>query len=184
MSTRARHAIGRPGRAFTLVEAVAAMCVIAAVAMLGSTVVHSAMRSYRSGYGSLQLHQELSLTLERIVRELRRVEMIGVAPGRPDITSVTADSIEFGAGSSFRWQSGAIRFVDSGAPAVLLGQSITAFSVRCYDQSNAALAATLSGTACEPVRRIEVQITAQRDGESATLRTRVFLRSTMAGGVP
>jgi len=63
---------------------------------------------------------------------------------------------------------------------VLIGD-VTAFTVQTYNESNTALSATLSGAACDPIRRIMVTITTQRAGVTQTLRTKLFVRSTMEG---
>ena len=45
----------------------------------------------------------------------------------------------------------------------------------------AALAATLSGASCEAIRRVVVTATMTRYGSTATMRTGIYLRSTMTG---
>ena len=59
---------------------------------------------------------------------------------------------------------------------------VSAFSVQTYDEDNAALGATLTGAACDPIRRIELDLTLQRSGVTTSLRTKLFVRSTMRGG--
>ena len=71
--------------------------------------------------------------------------------------------------------------VDGGAAAVLLAD-VTAFSVQTYDEDDAALADSLSGVACDPIRRVALDVTLQRHSVSETLRTKLFIRSTMSGG--
>ena len=175
--------VGRRG--FTLVEAMAAMSVLVAVGSVSSTIVISAVNGGRTSYTSCQLNEEISSAMERVVHELRRVGLSASAgTTAPNITAATANSISFGASSSFALSGSTLNFVDSGAAAVALLTNVAAFTVECYDESNSALAASLSGTACYPIRRVQVSITCTRDGVSETLRTRVFVRGAMSGGVP
>jgi hypothetical protein len=146
-------------------------------------VVYTALATHRSAYTTLQLHEELSTTMERIVRELRKIPLsVSAGTKAPDIASVTASSITYSTSSSFALSGSSINFVDAGATAVTLLSGVTSFSIQCYNESNAALAATLSGAACYPIRRIQVQISCQRDGVTETVRTRLFIRETMSGG--
>jgi len=186
MSTRP-HNPGRRRRGFTLIEAIAAITIISTLGSVTSALIYTAISSYRSSYTVVQLHEEISTALDRVSRRLRDVELNASAPTgtiAPNISNVTASSISFSGTSSFTLSAGSISFVDAGASAVTLLSNVTSFSIKCYDESNAALGATLSAAGCYPVRRIQVQITCQRDGVSETVRTRVFVRSTMQGGAP
>jgi prepilin-type N-terminal cleavage/methylation domain-containing protein len=181
------HNPGSRRRGFTLVEAIAAMTIISALGSVTSALIYTAISSYRSSYTVAQLHEEISTALDRVSRRLRDVELNAAAPAgtiAPNISNVSASSISFSGSSSLTLSSGSISFVDAGAPAVTLLSNVSSFSVQCYDESNAAMGATLSAAACYPIRRIAVQITCQRDGVTETVRTRVFVRSTMQGGSP
>jgi hypothetical protein len=179
------HSTRGSRRGFTLVEAVAAMSVLVAVGSVSSTIVYSAVNGGRAAYASCQLNEEISSAMERIVHELRRVGLNSSAGSTaPNITAVTAGSIGFGTSSSFGLSGTTLNFVDSGASAVALLTGVSAFSVSCYDESNAALGASLSGSTCYPIRRVQISITCTRDGVSETLTTRVFVRGAMSGGVP
>ena len=121
------------------------------------------------------------------MRELRKIELDAAASGiAPNIDTVTATSIAWTDTDSDSYSlslSGAdlMLAVDGGAAAVLLADA-TAFSVATYDEDNAALAASLAGVACDPIRRVALDVTLQRHGVSESLRTKVFIRSTMSGG--
>jgi type II secretory pathway pseudopilin PulG len=182
---RQRHTPAR-ARGFTLVEAIAAMSVIVALSSVGSAVVYSGIRSCRGAYASAQLHEEVSTAMERVVRELRCIAPNTSAPvvGAAQISSVTGTSISFGSGSSVTLSGGALVFSDSGAAAVTLLRDVTSFSLRCYDESNAALPSSLSGSGCYPIRRIEVTLGSGREGSTETVRTRVFIRGSMEGDAP
>ena len=74
------------------------------------------------------------------------------------------------------------KLTTSGPPLGDLLEDVSSFSIQAYDEDNAALAATLTGAACDPIRRIELDLTLQRTGVSTSLRTKLFVRSTMSGG--
>ena len=71
---------------------------------------------------------------------------------------------------------------NAGAAAQVLLQDVASFSVQAFDESNNALPATLSGSGCDAIRRLQITITLQRHGVSHTLRTKLFLRALMEGG--
>lgn len=169
-------------RAFTLVEMIATMAVLGAVGSVAGTLVYSATRSYTDAARSAQLQTELSGAMERIVRELR---WIGIDPDQapivPLINSVSATSITWQTNYSLALVSGELRYTAAGGTHEVLLRDVASLTISTFNDSNTALAATLSGTGCDPIRRIQVQITMTRGGVSQTLRTRVYLRSLMEG---
>jgi type II secretory pathway pseudopilin PulG len=177
----------RARRAFTLVEAIAAMTIISALGSVTSALIYTGVRSYSGAYTTAQLHEEISTALDRISRRLRDVELnASVAAGTiaPNISAVTPSSISFSGNSSFALSGSTITFVDSGAPAVTLLSNVTAFAIRCHDESNATVPTASSGAGCYPIRRIHVAITCQRNGITEMVRTYVFVRSAVQGGAP
>ena len=70
---------------------------------------------------------------------------------------------------------------EAGGTARPVLNDVTAFTVTCYNESNAALAASLSGAATQPIRRIQIQVTVSRQGVTESLRARAFVRSLMTG---
>ena len=131
---------------------------------------------------SAQLHSELSVTMDRIVRELRKIPRDDAAAGTaPDIASVTATSITWDTDYSLSLSSTNLMYTENGGTAAVLQNNVTAFTVQTYDESNSALAASLSGNNCDPIRRIQLTLTMQRHGVTESLRTKMFLRETMVG---
>jgi prepilin-type N-terminal cleavage/methylation domain-containing protein len=166
---------------FTLIEAIATMTILAALGSVASMLVMTSVDGFTRAATSAQLHSEMSVALDRIDRELRNITVDSSAPGiAPDISAITASSITWHTDYSLSLSGGNIMFVENGGTARVLLSDVTTFSVQAYDESNAALAASLSGSACEPVRRLRITITLQRSGVTQTLRTRIFLRCTMA----
>lgn len=161
-------------RAFTLIEAIATMAVLAVVSSVLSGVVWAAVRSFDEGAESARLHSDASIAMERMTRDLRAIPL--AASGTPDISSLAESSIAWDSATrSLSLDGGELVLTVDGAPAVLLSD-VSAFQVRAFDASNAPLATTLSGAATEPVRRLSLELATARGRASATVRTKVFLR--------
>ncbi|MHC4415053.1 MAG: prepilin-type N-terminal cleavage/methylation domain-containing protein [Planctomycetota bacterium] len=173
-------------RAFTLIESMATVVVLAVLASITSFLIVNSVDGYTEAATTAQLHAEASIALDRAMREIRKIELkdTGVAP---NITSINA------AGDSIQWtdvdtDSYALSLVGTNleltvknvGPAVLLSD-VTAFSVQAYNESNAVMVNPLSGGGCDNIRRIALDVTLARSGVSQSLRTKVFIRSTMSG---
>jgi prepilin-type N-terminal cleavage/methylation domain-containing protein len=171
----------RTARGFTLVEAICALTVLSVMGSVSSGLVFTAIRSCRDAAASSQLHEEASVAMEVMMRELRGVDLTG--SGAPDISAVTPASISYGT-SAFSASGGNLTWVDAGAAGVTLVSGVSAFEVRCYDGTNTELDGTLSGAGCAAIRRVSVSLTVTRDGVSETVRSRVFLRCFMEGVAP
>lgn len=169
-------------RAFTLVELIATMAILAALGSVISVIVSTSVNGYTRASTNAQLHSELSIALDRIDQMLRFIPPS--AAGDPDISSVTATSITWSTNWALTLSGTQLLLSEAGGPSSILLKDVSAFSVTAYDQSNTALAASLSGGACDSIRRIRVSITLTRSGVSETLRTKVFIRSMMSGVSP
>jgi type II secretory pathway pseudopilin PulG len=169
-------------RAFTLIEAIATITILAALGSVATSMILSATTSWRDAAVTGQLHDELSTAMERLAKELRAIPTDTTAPGpAPLIASLTPTAIAYGAASAVALAGSNLELIDSGAPPVTLLGDVAGFSVTAFGDDGAALSATLAGTDCQQIRRIGVQITLHRQGVTHTLRTRIFLRSTMTG---
>ena len=170
-------------RGFTLIEAIATIVVLAIIGSIASLLILNAVDGYTDAATTAQLHIEASTTMDRIVRELRKIPLDSGAAGvAPDINDITTDSITWGANGEISLSGSKLQITTTGPPLRDILDGVTAFSVQTYDEDNAALAATLTGAACDPIRRIELDLTLQRNDQSASLRTKLFVRSTMSGG--
>ncbi len=167
------------------------MWIVAAVlAILGSLtsfLILDAVDGYTAASTSAQLHTELSIALDRAAREIRMIEIDSFADGiAPNVTDVTPTTIIWTDSDvdSYLLQlsdSDLVLQVDSGPAAVLLA-NVTAFSVTTYDEDDSQLAASLTGDSCDAIRRVALEVTVERGGVSESLRTRMFIRSTMPLG--
>jgi type II secretory pathway pseudopilin PulG len=176
------HRTPRECRAFTLVEAVASIAVLAVIGSVSSSLILNSVDGYADAAASAQLHSEASAALERIERELRSIELDAAAAGiAPNIDSVTASSIAWHGDSSLSLSGTNLMLAADGGAAAVLASDVAAFTIQTFDESNNALAASLAGTACDPIRRIRIELTLSRHGVSEFLRTRFHLRATIEG---
>ncbi len=175
----------RTARAFTLVESIAAMVVVGFVATIGAQLTLRASRDYVEAARGAELHATLSNAIDRLDRDLREIRLDpDAADIGPDIDSLTASSITWdtaGGTCSVSLSGTQLRLAEDGDSAVALLDDVSAFTVAAYNDAGSALTLPLSGNACDAIRRIQITITVTRDGRSDTLRTRVFLRATLAG---
>ena len=172
----------RPSRrAFTIVEAITVMSILAVIGSVVSSIVYTASRSYADGAFTAQLQGELSAAMARAARELRYIPIDATSSAMvPKIDTVTASSINWNSNSSLSLNSGRLELVLNGAAPEVLLQNVTSLSISAFDESNTALGASLSGAQCYTIRRIQIQFTASRDGVTQTLRSRVFIRGLMS----
>lgn len=169
-------------RAFTLIEMVATMVILGAIGTIASNIMFTCSDGYIQAATSAQMHTEASIGMDRMVRELRKIELDDGASGiAPNIDSLTPTSLAWHGTSSLTLLGSNLMFVDDGAdPAVLLSD-VSSLFIQAFDEGNASMSATLSGSACDDIRRLSISLSLQRAGVTETLRTKVFLRATMAG---
>jgi prepilin-type N-terminal cleavage/methylation domain-containing protein len=166
---------------FTLIELIATIVVIGTVGSVASLMVSSSVNGYVGASVQAQLHAELSVTLDRIDRELKRIPSEGSGAISPDIVSITPTLIQWTGNYRFHLSLGKLYYTDGGGTARILQEDVTAFNVQAFDQNNAAMSGTLNDAACDAVRRVQITVTVQRSGVTETLRSKFFLRCTMEG---
>src|SRR5262249_7643348 len=149
---------------------------------ISSMVIYTAIAGYRDAAMRAQLHSEVSGAFDRLTRALwsmgRNTAAAGVAA---NLSSATATSLAWDNNWSLTLSGTQLMLVEHGGASTSILNNAPSFAVQCYDESNAALPATLSGWAPEAVRRIQLTATVNRDGQTDTLRTRVFIRCCMSG---
>ena len=169
-------------RAFTLVETIAALVVIGTIGSVSSGLIYSAVDSYRTASTTAQLHSDCSGALDRLSKALWSIPRDSTASVvAPQISSVTATSIAWSGNWSLSLSGTQLLLTEPGGTAQPIHENVTSFSLACFDENNSALAANLSGSATQAIRRIQVNVTVSRQGVTQSLRTRAFIRSTMSG---
>ena len=178
---RRSRALARRG--FTLIEAIATLVILGSVGSVVSSIIFRAVQDYTTIATGAQIQAELTCTLDRIDRELREIDAKTTGSVAPNIRSLASGSITFVSGGLTKTISltgTTLNLIDSSGTTPLL-DDVSTFTISAFDQSNTALAASLAGAGCDAIRRLSITVTATRNGSSDSLRTRVFLRSTLSG---
>lgn len=169
-------------RGFTLVEAVAAMVILGALGSVVSAVVLEAMQGYSTAATGTLAHEQLTSALERLDRELREIDLKSGSAVAPDITSITPTSITFSGGKAISLTGTTLNFTDTAATTTVMLDAVSAFTIAAFDEANVAMAGTLSGAACDPVRRLSITLGSITSGTTDSLRTKIYLRNAMTAG--
>lgn len=176
------HHPRRRRRGFTLIETIAALVVVSVVGSLTSGIIYTAIGSYRDASTRAQLHNDCSACFDRVTKLLWSIPRdTTAAVVAPLISNLTATSISWNTNWTLTLSGSQLLLTESGGTARPILENVTSFSVSCFDESNTALAASLSGSATQSIRRIQIQVTVTRQGISQTLRTRAYIRSLMTG---
>lgn len=169
-------------RAFTLVEAIAAISIISVLGVLTTFVLAETLDGYADAYTRGELHLELSVALDQVARELRSIPLDQASPApAPDIASVDSSSIDFGLAGLLRLNGSDLVLARSGESPSTILSGVVALDITVYDESNVELSLPRTETACDPIRRLSISITAGQAGVFEILRTRVFIRSMSLG---
>ena len=170
--TRGRSRSTRRG--FTLVEAIATMMILSIVGSSSIGIMWTAVHAFGKGAESLRLESEASVAMERLTRELRAIPLD--TDSTPDIQSLTVDSMVWRGGTETVALVGTnLMYTRAGVESVLCS-TVTGFTISAADNVNQALGPTLSGTDCDAIRRLAIQIDLASGEATASVRTKVFLR--------
>jgi prepilin-type N-terminal cleavage/methylation domain-containing protein len=183
------------GRGFTLIESLATIVVLATLGSIASFIMVNAVDGYVDAANAAQLQAEISTAMDRAVRELRKIDLVSAADPaiEPDIDAfdddiITWDDDDLDADTyTLQLVGNQLQFINDGAAAVVLLDDVvagTGFQLTASKDGDppVVLANPVAGAELPNIRRIAIQITAQRSGITRTLRTKIFLRSTMDGG--
>lgn len=171
-------------RAFTLIEMIASLVVLAVLGSVASSLLMTATDGYVGSSVHGQMHVELSVGMDRAVRELRRIPADATAPVRsPHIDSVSTTSITWRDDASnacaLTLTGEELRLtVDGEQPAALL-RDVASFEIEAIRDDATQISLPVADAACDVIRQVVLCVTLTRDGESETLRARVFLRACM-----
>jgi hypothetical protein len=165
----------------------AAAVIIATVGSLSSLLMINAIDNYLEASAASQIHTELSVSLDRIVRELRNIPLDPDEPGNsPNITLTSASSIQWEDDDGDQYDvllSGTdLQLRVNGGALITLTEDVKTFVVQAFDRDDTLLAADCAGDTCKPIRRVAVSVTVRRQYVIDTIDATIFIRSTMSGG--
>ena len=177
---------GRRRRGFTLVESMATIVVLGVLGSTASFLILDAVDDYANASFSAQLHAEMSIGLDRAMREIRKIELDAGATGvAPDITSMAVTLLQWedSSGNAYRlgWSGSELELQVAGGAIATLLTDVTDLAISIYDEDNLDLGVSCAGPGCDAVRRVAVDVETQRGGVTDRLRFKAFIRSTMSG---
>ena len=166
----------------------AAIVVIGILSSSAAYLILDSVDDYMDATLHAQLQDELSLALDRIVREIRWIELDPEIAGPiTHITGYTASSLTWDDGPtgsavthSVTMAGGELLLQADGFTGPILTDA-TSLIIRAYDENNLYLSPPLTLAACAPIRRIEFTLGVTRSGVTDALRSKVYLRAAMAG---
>lgn len=174
-------------RGFSLVEVIAVIVILGIIGGVSSSLILTNVASFTESSVRIQLHGEASVTLDRIVREVREIDPDPtVGPPRPHIRQARANSLQWDDSCSLGLVDGTLLLNTDGVHEDVLCGDVSEFSLDYLDESNHSL---LIGGAVPPsdlprIRRVAIHLSLQRQGMTESLSTRVFIRAAMTGGMP
>ena len=170
----------RRTRAFTLIETIAAMVVLSIIASSAALLVGRIGVSFRDRSVHDQLHLEVSVALDRIVREVREITASDNGSGVvPDITAAGSTELQWGTGRLIDLTGTQLRINVDGTNTDLLTGNVSALALDFLDEAGSSLllSGVVSGGNLANIQRVQVSLTVTRSGISETLHTLIFLRA-------
>ncbi len=177
----------RARRAFTFIELMAVMVILAALGSVSSFLLAGAIDGYLEAATTAHVHADLSTAVDRLAREFHSIPPYPAVSGEVAYIGSADDSELIWYDSDDDEYSVELNgtdlelAVDDGAAADLL-TDVTAFTLGYRDEDDGALATPMVGTpAVDEIRRITISITVTRKGMSQSLSAEVYIRSCMSG---
>ena len=168
------------------------MATVVVLGVLGSAasfLVLDAVDGYVDAATRAQLHAELSIALDHAVREIRKIELDSTAVGEvaPNIFSIEPtklvwkDSVPADYELSLSGTDLQLKVPPAGLATLMT--NVTDLTIKGYDDGvdPDTEVGPCPPPVCGTIRRIAVEVTAERGGISESLRFKVFIRSTMSG---
>jgi Tfp pilus assembly protein PilW len=168
-----------------MIEVIVTMVIMSIIMGVTSQLFLTASKGYTASATRGELHTELSSALQRIVSELRAARpKPSTTPAVADITATTASSIIWmdadGSSREVSISGTNLLYSVAGGTGIVLASSVSSLAIDTFDESDAALAASLSGTGTQSIRRVRITLVGTHSGVTETLRTRVFPRACLA----
>lgn len=180
----------RPRHGFSLVEVIAVIVILAVIGGVSSSLILSNVASFTDSSVRMQLHGELSVTLDRLVREFREIDADPAAgppgPPGPHISEAGERAMRWSGVRAVRLAGSDLLLSTDGVREDLLCAGVSEFTLAYFDESNRPL--LVGGRVADAdrpsIRRIALRLSVTRQGLTETLNTRVFIRAAMTGETP
>ncbi len=186
-TNRIRARTNRP--AFTLIELVVSISVGVIISGIAGSLVWNASKQLAEVSARSELFDLGSASIEKMFRYLREIPQ-DECPANPtpcllgnaQISTATATELRFGT-TGFRFNVGANTVemtIDNAVNWYALTTDVGNFAFAYYDRdANGLTSFPLSQSDREDIRRISVDLQMTRSGQTAQLRSAIFLRSFM-----
>lgn len=174
-------------RAYTLIELI--VCIAVGVIISGSAgmILWNASSQRVELSARAELHEIAAAALEKIVRHVREVEQ-DECPGNPtpcllgnaQVSTATSTELRFGS-NGFRQTGSTIEMtMDNGANWHVLVRDVTSFALAYTNRLGSVMTSLpLSQAHREDIRQVQITVALTRGGQTANVRTAVYLRNFM-----
>lgn len=171
--------------AFTLIEVLSVIVIVATLMTVSSKIIFASIDAYAVAATRARLTAEMSSAMERVSSALRDIPLDTTqTTAKPSIQSLSTGSITWSSTSSLSLSSGSLVLTTATDGSMTLLPDVTSLTLAAYNEAGTALSLPLSGAACQAVQRIDVTVATTRQGISETLRTRIFLRNLVETAAP
>ncbi len=172
---------------FSLVEVLAVIVILGLIGGVSSSLILTNVAVFTESSIRIQVHGEASMTLDRIVREMREINPDpNAGPPQPYITHARTDSLHWNGSCRLEYMDGAILLCTDAMNSDLLCQDVSEFALDYLDNSNRSL--LVSGAVPQGdlsrIQRIAIRLSVCRQGMTESLTSRAFIRAAMTGGMP
>jgi prepilin-type N-terminal cleavage/methylation domain-containing protein len=154
---------------FTLIEIVITIVLVGVIGTIAAMIIMEGVAAYSEGDRDTALYYQARLGMDRMARDLRQIR------STDDISTWTATDLRYidamGAAAGFNWASPALRRWN-GTGNDTLATGITTFNFSYLQQDGTTPAADPAD-----LWFIDISLTAQQDGTSLAMRTRVHPRN-------
>jgi len=172
-------------RGFSLIEVLAVIVIVGIVGGVSSSLILTNVASFTDSSGRIQLHGEVSLTLDRLVREFREIDADPVAgPPHASISQAGSAALHWSGTHSLRLVGETLLLMTDGVHEDALCEGVSDLTMDFLDESNRSLlvGGVVPAAELSSIQRIAIRLSITRQGLTETLATRVFIRAAMTGG--
>ncbi len=166
---------------FTLIETIGVIVVLSVLGSVVAMLIGQLGAAYFDSTVQGQMHIEASVSLDRLVREIRQIPKVE-GSDTPSITTATNSALEWASIGSITASGTDLLLQTDGVHEDILVSKITFFTLDYLNNTGQSL--LINGSVPEnsisEIQRIRISLTLSHVGQTDTLHTLVFLRSTMS----